>query len=124
MRISDWSSDVCSSDLFLSSDVVCDDKVVITASDDGAELGVLSPRSHVAWATRLGGWLGMGNDSVYVKTKTFHPFPFPSATPHQRQIIGDLTQEPYVNPQAVLAAHCNRHITGPTNFPPNGKESK
>src|SRR3546814_10926245 len=104
MRIIDWSSDVFSSDLryistvdtaahrlfqFLSSDVVCDDKVVITASDDGAELGVLSSRSHVAWATRLGGWLGMGNDSVYVKTKTFDPFTFPSATHQQRQIIGD-----------------------------------
>src|SRR3546814_9732791 len=33
---------------FLSSDVVCDDKVVITASDDGAELGVLRSEEHTS----------------------------------------------------------------------------
>jgi hypothetical protein len=33
---------------------------------------------HLIWALRAGGWLGVGNDPVYVKTKVFDTFPFPS----------------------------------------------
>ena len=29
------------------------------------------------WSLRAGGWLGVGNDSVYIKSKVFDPFPFP-----------------------------------------------
>src|SRR3546814_16101225 len=45
MRISDWSSDVCSSDLVVKADVVVDEKIVTLAGDDevvvavGADLG-------------------------------------------------------------------------------------
>jgi hypothetical protein len=31
----------------------------------------------VLWSLRSGGWLGVGNDSVYVKSRCFDPFPFP-----------------------------------------------
>ncbi|MFZ2066781.1 MAG: DNA methyltransferase, partial [Xanthobacteraceae bacterium] len=62
---------------FLQSEIVCDDKVVIIASDDGYTLGILQSHIHLAWALRAGGWLGVGNDPVYVKTKVFDPFPFP-----------------------------------------------
>ncbi|MFM7404296.1 MAG: class I SAM-dependent DNA methyltransferase [Erythrobacter sp.] len=78
---------------FLSADVLCDDKVVVICSDDAHHLGILSSRIHVEWALAAGGWLGAGNDSVYVKTQTFDPFPFPDATPAQRAAIADLAEE-------------------------------
>src|SRR3546814_16369265 len=58
----------------------------------------------------------MGNDSVYVKTKTFDPFPFPSATPQQRQIIGDLAEELDVTRKDVLAEHSDLTLTGLYNL--------
>ena len=63
---------------FLPADVICDDKAVIVATDDAWLLGALQSSIHVTWALRAGGWLGVGNDPVYVKTKVFDPFPFPS----------------------------------------------
>lgn len=63
---------------FLPVDVVCDDKVVIVAANDAFLLGVLQSSIHLTWALRSGGWLGVGNDPVYVKSKVFDPFPFPS----------------------------------------------
>ncbi len=63
---------------FLPSDIVCDDKVVLIAMDDASALGVLQSSIHVIWALRAGGWLGVGNDPRYSKSKVFDPFPFPS----------------------------------------------
>jgi hypothetical protein len=39
---------------------------------------VLSSITHVIWAFSTGGRLGVGNDSVYNKSRCFDPFPFPS----------------------------------------------
>jgi hypothetical protein len=78
---------------FLTVDVLCDDKVVVVADMDAATLGILSSSIHVSWSIASGGWMGVGNDSVYVKTKTFDPFPFPDATPAQRAVIADLAEE-------------------------------
>ena len=65
---------------FLPREIICDDKSVIIASDEAFILGVLSSRTHIVWSLRAGGWLGMGNDAVYTKTRTFDPFPFPDAS--------------------------------------------
>ena len=35
---------------------------------------------HVVWALRAGGWLGIGNDPRYSKSRCFDPFPFPDAS--------------------------------------------
>ena len=58
----------------------------------------------------------MGNDSVYVKTKTFDPFPFPDATPEQRTIIGDLAEELDATRKEVLAEHTDLTLTGLYNL--------
>ncbi|MGH8635579.1 MAG: type IIL restriction-modification enzyme MmeI [Burkholderiales bacterium] len=63
---------------FMDQSIICDDKCVIVASDDASLLGMLQSKVHLTWALRAGGWLGVGNDPVYVKTKVFDPFPFPS----------------------------------------------
>jgi hypothetical protein len=78
---------------FLPAEVICDDKVVVVASDASVIAGILSSRIHVQWSLRAGGWIGAGNDSVYVKTKVFDPFPFPDATADQRERIGKLAEE-------------------------------
>lgn len=78
---------------FLPSGMICDDKVVLVASDGAFHLGVLSSNLHVHWSRKAGGWLGIGNDSVYVKSKVFDPFPFPDASPEQRTTIGNLAEE-------------------------------
>ncbi|AJA08852.1 DNA methyltransferase, putative [Sphingopyxis fribergensis] len=63
---------------FLSKSILPDNKLACVALDDAYHLGVLSSRFHVPWAIATGGWLGMGNDSVYVKSRCFDPFPFPA----------------------------------------------
>lgn len=63
--------------LFLDGEILPDNKLVAVGSEDAFHLGVLSSRIHVTWALRAGGWLGVGNDHVYVKSRCFDPFPFP-----------------------------------------------
>jgi hypothetical protein len=52
--------------------------VIGFAFEDGYFLGIFSSRIHLTWALRAGGWLGVGNDPRYSKSKVFDPFPFPS----------------------------------------------
>ena len=62
---------------FLDASIRPDNKLIAIALDDALSLSVLSSRLHTHWAIQAGGWLGVGNDSVYVKTRCFDPFPFP-----------------------------------------------
>ena len=63
--------------MFLDSSVLSDNKLITIALEGGYFLGVLSSRVHTAFATAAGWWLGVGNDSVYVKSRSFETFPFP-----------------------------------------------
>lgn len=63
---------------FLDARVVPDHMVIAISLEDAFYLGVLSSRVHTTWALRAGGWLGVGNDPRYSKSKVFDPFPFPS----------------------------------------------
>lgn len=62
---------------FLDGGVRPDNMLVAIALQESAEFAVLSSRLHVHWAINAGGWLGVGNDPRYSKTRTFDPFPFP-----------------------------------------------
>ncbi|WP_262296667.1 class I SAM-dependent DNA methyltransferase [Microvirga sesbaniae] len=62
---------------FLDNTILPDNKLVAIAIEDAFALGVLSSSPHILWSLHAGGWLGVGNDSVYVKSKVFDPFPFP-----------------------------------------------
>ncbi len=62
---------------FLDPSIRPDNMLVAIGLENSASLAVLSSRLHVHWAINLGGWLGMGNDPRYSKTRTFDPFPFP-----------------------------------------------
>lgn len=63
---------------FLSADIIPDNMLICISDEDAFTLGILSSRVHVIWALRAGGWLGVGNDPRYSKSKVFDPFPFPS----------------------------------------------
>ncbi|MBY0304187.1 MAG: class I SAM-dependent DNA methyltransferase [Sphingomonas sp.] len=86
---------------FLGSDILCDDKVVIVASDSAFHFGVLSSAIHLSWAAQTGGLLE--DRPVYVKSKVFDPFPFPDATPDQRRVIAELAEELDATRKAALA---------------------
>jgi hypothetical protein len=62
---------------FLDASILPDNMLVCMGLDDAFFLGVLSSRFHLVWALRAGGWLGVGNDPRYSKSRVFDPFPFP-----------------------------------------------
>jgi hypothetical protein len=86
--------------------------IVVIASDDAFILGVLSARVHVVWAPRAGGWLGMGNDARYSKSRCFDPFPFPAADELQKQRIRPIAEELDALRKRVLAEHPHLTLTG------------
>jgi hypothetical protein len=75
---------------FVGGRTIPDAKVVAIALDDPFYLGVLSSRTHVSWAMRTGGWLGVGNDSNYNHSDCFGKFPFPALNAKHREPIATL----------------------------------
>lgn len=78
---------------FLDVTILPDNKLVAFALDDALSLGVLSSRVHTVWALATGSFLGVGNDSVYAKSRCFDPFPFPTAPEAQQQKIRELAEQ-------------------------------
>ncbi|GGI69368.1 hypothetical protein GCM10007973_03110 [Polymorphobacter multimanifer] len=101
---------------FLSAEVLADNKIICVASDDAVVWGVLSSRIHEQWSLIAGGWLGFGNDPVYVKSKVFDPFPFPDATPAQRSTIAAIAEELDLTRRAGLAESPGLTMTGLYNL--------
>ena len=97
---------------FLDASILPDNKLVAIGSGDALHLGVLSSKIHVLWAMRAGGWLGVGNDSVYVKSRCFDPFPFPDASDAQKSAIRALAEEIDAHRKRVLAEHTHLTLTG------------
>ncbi|WP_372731043.1 class I SAM-dependent DNA methyltransferase [Novosphingobium sp.] len=101
---------------FLPLDLMPDQKLMVFGVSDTFSLGVLTSRLHHIWTSVTCGWLGVGNDSVYVKTKTFDPFPFPDASPAQKQRIGALAEELDAIRKQVLGQHADLTLTGLYNL--------
>lgn len=97
---------------FLDALILPDNMLVAIGLDDGFHLGVLSSRCHVIWALRAGGWLGIGNDPRYSKSRCFDPFPFPLADDLQRHRIGQIGEELDAHRKRVLDAHAHLTLTG------------
>ncbi|MEI9419434.1 DNA methyltransferase [Mesorhizobium sp. Cs1321R2N1] len=64
---------------FLDAGIRPDNMLVCIGLETAEHLTVLSSRPSVVWAIATGGWLGVGNDPRYSKSRTFDPFPFPLA---------------------------------------------
>ena len=97
---------------FLDASILPDNMIIAMALGDGFPLGVLSSRFHVCWALRAGGWLGVGNDPRYSKSRCFDPFPFPAATMAQKAAIGGIAEELDAHRKRVLADHEHLSLTG------------
>jgi len=96
---------------FIESYVMADHMVVMFASDDAFHLGVLSSRIHVTWALRAGGWLGVGNDPRYSKSRCFDPFPFPDPDERQKAEIARIAETLDAHRKRVQAEHPDITLT-------------
>jgi restriction-modification enzyme MmeI-like protein len=96
---------------FIEARFLHDHMVIGIASNDAWILGVLSSRLHTTWALRSGGWLGVGNDPRYSKSKVFDPFPFPDPNNIQKQTVRVFAEELETHRKRVLAAHSHLTLT-------------
>jgi hypothetical protein len=99
--------------------VLPDNKLIAIALSDSFSLGVLSSDAHCEWALASGSWLGVGNDPVYVKTRCFETFPFPSddtgLTPELTTRIRALAEQLDAHRKTQQAAHPELTLTGMYN---------
>jgi hypothetical protein len=96
---------------FLDASILPDNKLVAIGSYDAFLLGVLCSRIHVTWALRAGGWLGVGNDPVYVKSRCFDPFPFPECGEVLKGRIRVVAEEPDAHRKARQVEHPHLTLT-------------
>ena len=100
---------------FLDADILPDNKLINIALQKGEEFGLLSSRLHVLWSLTAGSRLGVGNDSVYVKTRCFETFPFPELTGEQATKIGQLAKQIDAHRKRQQADHPTLTLTGMYN---------
>ena len=96
---------------FVEADILPDHMIVVTAIADPAHLAVLSSRVHTGWALRAGGWLGVGNDPRYSKSRCFDPFPFPDWTEAQHTALAEAGERLDGFRKARLAEHPDLTLT-------------
>jgi hypothetical protein len=97
--------------LFLEGSILPDNMLVAVGSDDAFHLGVLSSRIHVTWALRAGGWLGVGNDPRYSKSRCFDPFPFPDCSDDLKDRIRAVAEELDAHRKTRQAEHPGLTLT-------------
>jgi hypothetical protein len=85
--------------------------LVAICTNDAFHLGVLSSRIHLVWALRSGGWLGIGNDPRYSKSRCFDPFPFPEASLTLKKRIRAIADELDELRKLVLKQHSDITLT-------------
>jgi hypothetical protein len=100
---------------FLDAAVRPDNKLVVISVDDPFFLGVLSSTVHVPFSTVAGSWLGVGNDSVYVKSRCFDPFPFPLCGEAEKARVREIAEALDGHRKRVQSAHPGLTLTGMYN---------
>ncbi len=96
---------------FLDASILPDNMLVCMGLDDAFALGVLSSRMHVTWALRAGGWLGVGNDPRYSKSRCFDPFPFPDCDDALKARIRAVAEELDAHRKARQGGHPKLTLT-------------
>lgn len=95
----------------LPGNTIPESEVVCIASDDAANLAILSSRLHVVWSLAAGGRLGVGNDPRYNNTVCFNTFPFPDPTPQQTEHLRVLGEALDAHRKARQATHPRLTLT-------------
>jgi hypothetical protein len=95
---------------YLDGSILPDNKLLLVGSADAFILGVLSARVHLVWTSASGGLLE--DRPVYVKSRCFDPFPFPTADDLQKHRIRIIAEDLDAHRKRVLAEHPNLTLTG------------
>ncbi|WP_374516204.1 type IIL restriction-modification enzyme MmeI [Brevundimonas sp.] len=95
---------------FLSKTILPDNRLICFATEECADLSVLSSRVHVCWALATGGVLE--DRPIYTKSKGFDPFPFPEPDDATRARLRALGEELDATRKAVQAEHPDLTLTG------------
>jgi hypothetical protein len=95
---------------FLDKTILPDNMLIAIASNDAANLGILSSRIHVVWTLAQGGTLE--DRPRYTKSQCFDPFAFPDANNIQKQTIRVIAEELDAHRKRVLVEHPNLTLTG------------
>ncbi len=95
---------------FLEAAILPDNMLVAIASEDAFHHGVLSSRIHGTWAAFQSGTLV--NTPRYTKSLCFDPFPFPDASPIQRDRIRVIAEKLDAHRKDVLSRHPHLTLTG------------
>ncbi len=97
---------------FLDSSILPDNKLVVIGISDAYFLGVISSRAHLIWYFANAGKLGVyKEDAVYVKTRCFDPFPFPTCSAGQASTIRTVAEELDAHRKARQAEHPRLTVT-------------
>ena len=99
---------------FLDAAILPDNMLVCIASGDAFHLGVLSSKASTAWSAARGGTLE--DRPRFTKSACFDTFPFPDATPEQRDVIAGLADELDAMRKEVLASEPDLTLTGLYNL--------
>lgn len=97
---------------FLDRRIRPDNMIVAVGLNTAEALSILSSRLHAHFAIANGGWLGVGNDPRYSKSKTFDPFPFPILSDTARTRLADLGERLDAFRKGRIAAHGHLTMTG------------
>ncbi|WP_424968372.1 class I SAM-dependent DNA methyltransferase [Dinoroseobacter sp. S375] len=96
---------------FLDCTIRPDNMLVAIGLDDLAVFAVLSSRLHVHFAINNGGWMGVGNDPRYSKSRTFDPYPFPALSDTARATLAQLGDRLDAFRKDRIAAQCHLTMT-------------
>lgn len=99
--------------VFLSSEILPDDALIVFATDSAFLMGVLSSVLHTTWALVNGATLE--DRPRYIKTRCFETFPFPDAKLELKARIRDLAEQLDAHRKRQQAQHGDLTLTGMYN---------
>jgi len=90
--------------VWLSTRVLPDQMLLVTARADDTTFGILHSRFHELWSLRTCTWLGVGNDPRYTPSTCFETFPFPTGlTPRDTAPVAGQASPPCLAGEIVAA---------------------
>ncbi|BAM03848.1 class I SAM-dependent DNA methyltransferase [Phycisphaera mikurensis] len=100
---------------FADESTLPDAKVVAIADQRASTLGILSSVIHTNFATWIGGWLGVGNDSTYNHADCLNRFPFPDKEKDQLDQVAAVAERLDTHRKRQQAAHPKLTLTNVYN---------
>ena len=101
---------------FIPEGTLPDNMLICIAHSEAWVLALLSSRIHCVWALAAGGWLGVGNDPRYQKSRCFDPFPFPELSEAQQRSLVKLGDGLDAHRKSVIEQHADASLTNLYNL--------